>query len=147
MAYIYCIIYYIKLASYMTYSCAGQGGSYDSELMRVLRERDQMQGMLDKYERHLSEIQANVKVLTADRDKTSMHYQQVSDTVEGIAHPDASLSRVLTSVLNEWERLTQSNRTVLGGAYLPHSFGTQVSRFLLMHIGGCTQQMAWSFRH
>lgn len=36
-----------------------------------------MQSMLDKYERHLSEIQANVRVLTAERDKTRMRYQQV----------------------------------------------------------------------
>lgn len=36
-----------------------------------------MQSMLDKYERHLSEIQANVRVLTAERDKTRMCYQQV----------------------------------------------------------------------
>lgn len=54
-----------------------KGGTYDSELMRVLRERDEVQNMLEKQERHLSEIQANVKVLTAERDKTRMHYQQV----------------------------------------------------------------------
>ncbi|XP_029596788.1 testis-specific gene 10 protein isoform X2 [Salmo trutta] len=61
-----------------------KGGSYDSELMRVLRERDEMQNMLDKYERHLSEIQANVKVLTADRDKTSMHYQQAQQEIASL---------------------------------------------------------------
>ncbi|XP_031648563.1 testis-specific gene 10 protein isoform X1 [Oncorhynchus kisutch] len=61
-----------------------KGGSYDSELIRVLRERDEMQNMLDKYERHLSEIQANVKVLTADRDKTSMHYQQAQQEVASL---------------------------------------------------------------
>lgn len=54
-----------------------KGGTYDSELMRVLRERDELQNMLDKYERHMSEVQANIKVLTAERDKTRMHYQQV----------------------------------------------------------------------
>ncbi|KAK3510802.1 hypothetical protein QTP70_022723 [Hemibagrus guttatus] len=53
-----------------------KGGTYDAELIRALRERDEMQSMLDKYERHLSEIQANVRVLTADRDKTRMRYQQ-----------------------------------------------------------------------
>lgn len=57
-----------------------KGGTYDSELMRVMRERDEMQCMLVKYERHLSEIQANVRVLTAERDKTRMHYQQVGHT-------------------------------------------------------------------
>lgn len=57
-----------------------KGGTYDSELMRVLRERDEVQNMLEKQERHLSEIQANVKVLTAERDKTRMHYQQVDSS-------------------------------------------------------------------
>ncbi|XP_038835804.1 testis-specific gene 10 protein-like [Salvelinus namaycush] len=61
-----------------------KGVSYDSELMRVLRERDEMQNMLDKYERHLSEIQANVKVLTVDRDKTSMHYQQAQQEIASL---------------------------------------------------------------
>lgn len=57
--------------------CAFKGGTYDSELMRLLRERDELQSMLDKYERHLAEVQANVRVLTTERDKTRMHYQQV----------------------------------------------------------------------
>lgn len=86
-------------------SCFGQGGSYDSELMRVLRERDEMQNMLDKYERHLSEIQANVKVLTADRDKTSMHHQQASTILKGIVNSNKThfVRLFLLSVPNEWE--------------------------------------------
>ncbi|KAJ8350318.1 hypothetical protein SKAU_G00254480 [Synaphobranchus kaupii] len=62
---------------------SAKGGTYDSELMRLLRERDDLQALLDKYERHLSEIQANVKVLSADRDKTSLQYQKAQ---EEIAH-------------------------------------------------------------
>ncbi|KAF4075154.1 hypothetical protein AMELA_G00231270 [Ameiurus melas] len=58
-----------------------KGGTYDSELMRVLRERDEMQCMLVKYERHLSEIQANIRVLTAERDQTRMHYQQAQEEI------------------------------------------------------------------
>ncbi|XP_046887445.1 testis-specific gene 10 protein [Hypomesus transpacificus] len=61
-----------------------KSGSYDCELMRVLRERDDMQSMLDKYERHLSEVQANVKVLSADRDKTSMHYQKAQEEIAAL---------------------------------------------------------------
>ncbi|XP_061082835.1 testis-specific gene 10 protein [Conger conger] len=60
-----------------------QGAAYDSELMRLLREREDLQALLDKYERHLSEIQGNVKVLSADRDKTSLQYQKAQ---EEIAH-------------------------------------------------------------
>ncbi|KAJ8256236.1 hypothetical protein COCON_G00201000 [Conger conger] len=47
------------------------------------REREDLQALLDKYERHLSEIQGNVKVLSADRDKTSLQYQKAQ---EEIAH-------------------------------------------------------------
>ncbi|XP_062866499.1 testis-specific gene 10 protein [Trichomycterus rosablanca] len=57
------------------------GGTYDSELMRVLRERDELQCMLDKSERHMSEIQANVRVLTAERDKTKTLYQQAQEEI------------------------------------------------------------------
>ncbi|KAI1899853.1 hypothetical protein AGOR_G00066050 [Albula goreensis] len=59
-------------------------GTYDSELMRLLRERDDLQTLLDKYERHLSEIQANVKVLSADRDKTSMQYQKAQEEIANL---------------------------------------------------------------
>ncbi|XP_051559227.1 testis-specific gene 10 protein [Myxocyprinus asiaticus] len=58
-----------------------KGGTYDSELMRILRERDELQNILEKYERHLSEVQSNVKVLTAERDKTRMHYQQAQEEI------------------------------------------------------------------
>ncbi|KAI7811314.1 putative testis-specific gene 10 protein [Triplophysa rosa] len=61
-----------------------KGGTYDSELMRVLRERDELQNMLDKYERHMSEVQANIKVLTAERDKTRMHYQQAQEEIAAL---------------------------------------------------------------
>ncbi|XP_059407631.1 testis-specific gene 10 protein-like [Carassius carassius] len=61
-----------------------KGGTYDSEVMRVLRERDELQNMLEKQERHLSEIQANVKVLTAERDKTRMHYQQAQEEIAAL---------------------------------------------------------------
>ncbi|XP_056628282.1 testis-specific gene 10 protein isoform X1 [Triplophysa dalaica] len=61
-----------------------KGGTYDSELMRVLRERDEFQNMLDKYERHMSEVQANIKVLTAERDKTRMHYQQAQEEIAAL---------------------------------------------------------------
>ncbi|KAJ8253473.1 hypothetical protein GJAV_G00213340 [Gymnothorax javanicus] len=60
-----------------------KGGTYDSEQKRLQRERDDLQALLNKYELHLSEIQANVRVLSADRDKTSVQYQKAQ---EEIAH-------------------------------------------------------------
>ncbi|XP_066563034.1 testis-specific gene 10 protein isoform X2 [Amia ocellicauda] len=76
-----------------------KGGSYDSELMRTRRERDELQAMMDKYERHMSEIKGNIKVLTADRDKADSLYQQAQEEIarlrrEMIRSPRAPKSNV-----------------------------------------------------
>uniref|UniRef100_A0A2C9JE12 Centrosomal protein of 135 kDa n=1 Tax=Biomphalaria glabrata TaxID=6526 RepID=A0A2C9JE12_BIOGL len=46
------------------------------ELARLTRERDELKSLLDKFERHMSEIQANVKVLTCERDKLNTMYEE-----------------------------------------------------------------------
>lgn len=46
------------------------------EYEKVVRERDELQNMLDKFEKHMAEIQANVKILTQERDKTNALYEQ-----------------------------------------------------------------------
>ncbi|XP_067841935.1 testis-specific gene 10 protein isoform X2 [Heptranchias perlo] len=56
-----------------------KGGSYESELICVIKERDDLQAMLNKYERHMAEIQANVKVLTAERDQSKLLYEQAQE--------------------------------------------------------------------
>ncbi|XP_078250816.1 centrosomal protein of 135 kDa isoform X2 [Pogona vitticeps] len=45
-------------------------------LRLVTRERDELQSMLDRFEKHMIEIQSNVKLLTAERDKLSILYEQ-----------------------------------------------------------------------
>lgn len=35
--------------------------------------------MLNKFERHMAEIQSNVKILTQEKDKANALYEQVSD--------------------------------------------------------------------
>uniref|UniRef100_A0A8C4YL76 Centrosomal protein 135 n=1 Tax=Gopherus evgoodei TaxID=1825980 RepID=A0A8C4YL76_9SAUR len=48
-----------------------------SEDMRLItRERDELQSMLDRFEKHMIEIQSNVKLLTAERDKLNVLYEQ-----------------------------------------------------------------------
>ncbi|KAM4795959.1 testis-specific gene 10 protein [Rhinophrynus dorsalis] len=54
---------------------------FDSELKKTVRERDEFQAMLEKYERHMAEIQGNVKVLTSERDKTNILYQQAQQEI------------------------------------------------------------------
>ncbi|XP_077983787.1 centrosomal protein of 135 kDa-like [Glandiceps talaboti] len=54
----------------------------ETEMLRLKRERDELQALLDKFERHMAEIQSNVKVLTAERDKTNMLYEQANDELQ-----------------------------------------------------------------
>ncbi|XP_059152466.1 centrosomal protein of 135 kDa-like isoform X1 [Physella acuta] len=49
------------------------------EMARLTRERDELKSLLDKFERHMAEIQANVKVLTCERDKLSTMYEESKD--------------------------------------------------------------------
>ena len=47
------------------------------DLRLITRERDELQSMLDRFEKHMIEIQSNVKLLTAERDRLNMLYEQV----------------------------------------------------------------------
>nr|XP_033800677.1 centrosomal protein of 135 kDa isoform X2 [Geotrypetes seraphini] len=53
--------------------------TYNSELRQIIRERDELQSMLDRFEKHMAEIQSNVKMLTAERDKLNILYNQAQD--------------------------------------------------------------------
>lgn len=50
--------------------------AHDLELQKVREERDKMKEMLEKFERHMNEIRANVKVLTKERDSLSDMYEE-----------------------------------------------------------------------
>ncbi|XP_076808298.1 centrosomal protein of 135 kDa-like isoform X3 [Clavelina lepadiformis] len=88
------------------------GGDTSSEAyQQLLRERDELQTMLNKFERHMAEIQANVKVLTQERDKTNSLYEQTNDELQRLRReyvrspksPKASLTAqaILRRVENE----------------------------------------------
>ncbi|XP_007889340.1 testis-specific gene 10 protein isoform X1 [Callorhinchus milii] len=59
-----------------------KGGSYESELICIIKERDDLQNMLNKYERHMAEIQSNVKVLTAERDQNKLFFEQAQEELD-----------------------------------------------------------------
>ncbi|ELK29477.1 Testis-specific protein 10 protein [Myotis davidii] len=53
----------------------------DVDLLKTTRDREELKCMLEKYERHLAEIQGNVKVLTSERDKTFLLYEQAQEEI------------------------------------------------------------------
>ncbi|KAM9381604.1 centrosomal protein of 135 kDa [Phaethornis superciliosus] len=46
------------------------------DLRFITRERDELRSMLDRFEKHMIEIQSNVKLLTAERDRLNVLYEQ-----------------------------------------------------------------------
>ncbi|XP_024599709.1 testis-specific gene 10 protein isoform X3 [Neophocaena asiaeorientalis asiaeorientalis] len=62
-------------------SPSSRGTKCDVELLKTTRDREELKCMLEKYERHLAEIQGNVKVLTSERDKTFFLYEQAQEEI------------------------------------------------------------------
>ncbi|XP_070428109.1 testis-specific gene 10 protein isoform X4 [Equus przewalskii] len=62
-------------------SPTSRGTNCDVELLKTTRDREELKCMLEKYERHLAEIQGNVKVLTSERDKTFLLYEQAQEEI------------------------------------------------------------------
>ena len=53
--------------------------AYEEEICKLKKERTELQAMLDRFERHMREIQSSVKLLTNERDKTQQLYEQVNN--------------------------------------------------------------------
>ncbi|XP_063551671.1 testis-specific gene 10 protein isoform X3 [Gorilla gorilla gorilla] len=63
-------------------SPTARGANCDVELLKTTtRDREELKCMLEKYERHLAEIQGNVKVLKSERDKIFLLYQQAQEEI------------------------------------------------------------------
>ncbi|PKU38940.1 hypothetical protein llap_10746 [Limosa lapponica baueri] len=58
-----------------------KGVSSDPEVLKVLREREELKSTLKKLERRVAEIQGNFKVLTAERDKVVILYERAQEEI------------------------------------------------------------------
>ncbi|KAJ8028410.1 hypothetical protein HOLleu_30630 [Holothuria leucospilota] len=54
----------------------------ESEIIILRNEKEKLQLMVDKLERHLAEVQSNVKVLSSERDKLNILYEQSNEEVQ-----------------------------------------------------------------
>lgn len=55
-----------------------QAGLTEAELVHVVRERDELKDALLDIEKHMEDIQDNVKTLSTERDKFKTLFKQVS---------------------------------------------------------------------
>ncbi|XP_038625250.1 centrosomal protein of 135 kDa isoform X2 [Tachyglossus aculeatus] len=85
---------------------------YNSELRLVTRERDELQAMMDRFEKHVVEIQSNVKLLTAERDKLNDLYEQAQDELSALRR-DAVSQDVLCRLEEEKENALADLRRLI----------------------------------
>nr|XP_048271291.1 centrosomal protein of 135 kDa isoform X3 [Myodes glareolus] len=60
-------------------SKCSEKGDHNSDIHLITRERDELQRMLERFEKYMEDIQCNVKLLTAERDKLSVLYNEAKE--------------------------------------------------------------------
>ncbi|XP_028406798.1 centrosomal protein of 135 kDa-like isoform X2 [Dendronephthya gigantea] len=82
--------------------------SSTSEVARLRRERDDLQALLEKFEKHLADIQENVKTVVSDRDSVQLLYEQATEEIQRLRRQvtrsrSPSPSRTVSSIISRVE--------------------------------------------
>ncbi|KAM9331146.1 centrosomal protein of 135 kDa [Gastrophryne carolinensis] len=97
--------------SFRGHSSPEKSKEYSADLRKVTRERDELQEMLDRFEKHMIEIQSNVKVLTMERDKFRGLFEQAQSDLITVKRDLSPLRRSSSSV-HEIDRLEEERDLV-----------------------------------
>ncbi|XP_038282802.1 centrosomal protein of 135 kDa isoform X1 [Canis lupus familiaris] len=86
-------------------------GDYNSEIHLITRERDELQRMLERFEKHMEDIQSNVKLLTAERDKLSVLYNEAQEQLHALRQESAqtTVSHNIVSLMEKEKELALSD--------------------------------------
>ncbi|KAF4012993.1 hypothetical protein G4228_004465 [Cervus hanglu yarkandensis] len=86
-------------------------GDCDSDIHLVTRERDELQRMLERFEKHMVDIQSNVKLLTAERDKLSVLYNEAQEELSALRQDSAqtTVSHNTVSLIEKEKELALSD--------------------------------------
>ncbi|KAK2835857.1 hypothetical protein Q5P01_016341 [Channa striata] len=74
-------------------SMANKGGGAEAELLRLLKEKEQLKASLLEFEKHIEDIQNNVKAVSAERDHYKTLFKQVQEDLK-LAHSSDQLADV-----------------------------------------------------
>ncbi|XP_006922577.1 centrosomal protein of 135 kDa isoform X1 [Pteropus alecto] len=86
-------------------------GDYNSEIHLITRERDELQHMLEKFEKYMEDIQSNVKLLTAERDKLSVLYNEALVELSSLRQEStqSTVSHNIVSLMEKEKELVLSD--------------------------------------
>nr|XP_020043107.1 centrosomal protein of 135 kDa [Castor canadensis] len=82
---------------------APEKGDYNSEVHQITRERDELQRMLERFEKYMEDIQSNVKLLTAERDKLNVLYNEAQEELS-VLKQESTQTQVSSNVINFMEK-------------------------------------------
>ncbi|XP_069313873.1 centrosomal protein of 135 kDa [Eulemur rufifrons] len=86
-------------------------GDCNSEIHLITRERDELQRMLERFEKYMEDIQSNVKLLTAERDKLSVLYNEAQEELSALRQEStqSTASRNIVSLMEKEKELALSD--------------------------------------